>query len=58
MGLGNGATAALAVGSVLAAGGVVLPVTAPPRQDGPGNTGGVRWRIDVSPARIGLQAAW
>ncbi|WP_438035656.1 hypothetical protein [Sorangium sp. So ce204] len=56
--LGNGATAALVVGSVLAAGGLVLLVTAPSRQDGPENTGAVRWRIDVSPARVGLHAAW
>jgi hypothetical protein len=46
------------VGSVLAAGGVVLLVTAHSRKDGPENTGAVRWRIDVSPARVGLQAAW
>ncbi|WP_437769199.1 hypothetical protein WMF27_09730 [Sorangium sp. So ce281] len=58
MQLGNGATAALVVGSVLAAGGVVLLVTAPSRKDRPETTGAVRWGIDVSPARVGVQGAW
>ncbi|WP_437582066.1 hypothetical protein [Sorangium sp. So ce887] len=57
-GFGNGATATLVVGSVLAAGGVVLLVTAPPRKDRPETTGAIRWGIDVSPARVGVQGAW
>ncbi|WP_438008412.1 hypothetical protein WME89_06730 [Sorangium sp. So ce321] len=57
-GFGNGATAALVVGSVLAAGGVVLLVTAPSRKDRPETTGAIRWGIDVSPARVGVQGAW
>ncbi|WP_437600960.1 hypothetical protein [Sorangium sp. So ce590] len=55
---GNGATAALVVGSVLAAGGVVLLVTAPSGKDRPETTGAIRWGIDVSPARVGVQGAW
>ncbi|WP_434041133.1 MULTISPECIES: hypothetical protein [Sorangium] len=58
MQLGNGATAALVVGSALAAGGVVLLVTAPSRKDRPETTGAVRWGIDVSPARVGVHGAW
>jgi hypothetical protein len=58
VGLGNGATAALVVGGVLAAGGVVLLITAPSRKDAAEKTGMVRWGIDVSPARIGVRGAW
>ena len=58
VGLGNGATAALVVGGVLAAGGVVLLVTAPSSKGGPEKTGRVRWGIEVSPTRVGVQGAW
>ncbi|WP_437316995.1 hypothetical protein [Sorangium sp. So ce385] len=58
MALGNGATAALVVGSVLAAGGVVLLVTAPSRKDRSETTGGIRWEVGLSPARVGVRGAW
>jgi hypothetical protein len=58
MGLGNAATATLVVGSALAAGGVVLLVTAPPRTDRSEMTAGIRWEIGVSPGRVGVQGAW
>lgn len=58
VGLGNGATAALVAGGVLAAGGVVLLITAPSRGHEPGKTAKLRWDIAISPTRVGVQGAW
>lgn len=58
VGLGNGATAALVAGGVLAAGGVMLLITAPSRAHEPEKTAKFRWDIAVSPARVGVQGAW
>ena len=58
VGLGNGATAALVVGGVLAAGGVVLLITAPSRGHEPEKTAKIRWSIAISPTRVGVQGAW
>jgi tetratricopeptide (TPR) repeat protein len=56
--LGNGSTAAFVVGGVLAAGGVVLLLTAPPRDKTSPKTGFADLRLGVMPGGLELEGAW
>jgi hypothetical protein len=61
MSLANGATATLVIGGVLAAGGLVLVLTAPKankEQDAAGKTGGLSLSTTISPTGIGLHGTW
>jgi hypothetical protein len=58
VGLGNGATAALIVGGVLAGGGLALLLTAPSAKTTPSNAGMIQWGFEVAPNRFGVQGVW
>ena len=58
VGLGNGATAAIIVGGVLAGSGLVLIMTAPSRKETPKNAGMMQWSLEIAPNRIGVQGVW
>ena len=58
VGLGNGATAALIVGGVLASSGLVLLLTAPSIKETPKNAGMMRWGIEIAPNRVGVHGVW
>lgn len=61
MNLANGATATLVVGGVLAAGGVVLLLTAPKKtreQEASGKPTGLSLSTMISPTGIGFRGAW
>ncbi|UQA56518.1 hypothetical protein [Polyangium aurulentum] len=60
MGLAHGATATVVIGGVLAAGGLVLVLTAPAKEKAPvqGKVAGVRWGIEVAPTGLGVRGTW
>jgi tetratricopeptide (TPR) repeat protein len=60
LGLAHGATATVVIGGVLAAGGLVLVLTAPAKEKAPvqGKVAGVRWGIEVGPAGLGVRGTW
>jgi hypothetical protein len=58
VGLGNGATAALIVGGVLAGSGLVLLLAAPSAKATPSNAAMVQWGFEIAPNRVGVQGVW
>jgi hypothetical protein len=61
MGLANGATAAIVVGGVLSAGGLVMVLVAPSKKDEATRNAkmvGLRLNVGISPMGLGLRGAW
>ena len=58
MGLANGATATIVAGGVLAAGGLVMVLTAPKKKEEDAKKTAETWGVQISPMGVGLRGTW